>query len=466
MTISHFVAVLRARWLVLVVVLGLTIVTAAVVSLVMSKQYTASASVVIDVKPDPLSLTAFGGMASPAFMATQVDVLLSDRVSQRVVRNLKLTELPNLREQWKEATGGRGSIEQWLGDTLRKQLDVRPSRESNVIVVAYTAPDPNFAAALANAFVQAYLDVTLELRVEPARQYAAFFDRRAKEARESVEKAQAVLSEFQNKHGIVATDERLDVETARLAELSSQLVAVQALSADSGSRQNQLAGAGADKLQEVFANPVVAGLRTDISRLEGRLKEISARLGDKHPSVDEAKANIEELRVKMDAEVKRVGGGVQVAATINRQREAQVRIELDAQRAKLLKLKTVRDDGSVLVRDVENAQRSYDALVTRLNQTSLESQTTQSNVNMLTQAVPPLVHASPRLGVNLLLSLVLGGLLAVGIAMALEMLDRRVRGHWDIEQVLALPVLGSMPTSPSHLGWRFGKTTSALAAGQ
>lgn len=463
MNIGHFVAILRARWLVLAVVMTLTVVTTAVVSLVLPKQYTASASVVIDVKPDPLSLTAFGGMASPAFMATQVDVLLSERVAQRVVRNLKLSEIPSIREQWQDETKGQGSIEQWLGETFSKQLDVRPSRESNVIAVSYTAPDPAFAAALANAFVRAYLDVSIELRVEPARQYTAFFEQRVKEGRESLEKAQAALSAFQKQHEIIATDERLDVETARLAELSSQLVAMQALSTDSGVRQGQLSGAGADKLQEVFANPVVAGLKSDISRLEGRMKELNARLGEKHPSVIEARANIEELRARMDAEIRRVGGGVQVTATINRQRESQFRSELDAQRNKLLKLKTLRDDGAVLVRDVENAQRTYDTLVARLNQTSLESQTTQSNINLLTQAQAPIKHASPRLGVNLLLAVVLGALVAVGAALALEMLDRRVRGEWDLVQVLELPMLGVIPGTAEKQ--RIGKSLALKAPG-
>ena len=43
MNIGHFVAILRARWLVLAVVMTLTVVTTAVVSLVLPKQYTASA---------------------------------------------------------------------------------------------------------------------------------------------------------------------------------------------------------------------------------------------------------------------------------------------------------------------------------------------------------------------------------------------------------------------------------------
>ena len=61
-----------------------------------------------------------------------------------------------------------------------------------------------------------------------------------------------------------------------------------------------------------------------------------------------------------------------------------MRAALEAQRAKVLRMKAVRDEGLVLVRDVENAQRAYDAVLARFTQTSLESQTTQSNVNVLT----------------------------------------------------------------------------------
>jgi succinoglycan biosynthesis transport protein ExoP len=74
---------------------------------------------------------------------------------------------------------------------------VVPARESSVIALSYRAPDPRFAAALANAFVQAYIDTALELRTDPARQYAAFFDTRSKEARDVLEKAQARLTAFQ-----------------------------------------------------------------------------------------------------------------------------------------------------------------------------------------------------------------------------------------------------------------------------
>ena len=129
----------------------------------------------------------------------------------------------------------------------------------------------------------------------------------------------------------------------------------------------------------------------------------------------------------------------------------QVEKVLQYQRAKVLRLKAVRDEGSVLQRDMENAQRTYDVILQRLTQTSLESQATQSNVNVLTQAVSPIEHASPRVLLNTLLAVVLGSLLAVGTALALELMDRQVRSADDAEEALGLPVLGVMPKPGSKL---------------
>jgi succinoglycan biosynthesis transport protein ExoP len=451
MSLNQLFAVLRARWLAALSVLLVVMLGTLLVSLILDKQYEATASVVIDVKPDPLSALAFGGMSAPSFMATQVDIIQSDRVAQRVVRNAKLTESPQVRIAWERATGGKGAIETWLVDTFRKSLDVRPSRESNVVAITYRANDPQFAAGMANEFVKAYIDTALELRVEPARQYSSFFETRLKEARAEVERTQTALSQFQKAKGIVATDERFDVENNRLNELSSQLVALEALAGESTSREAQALGGGGDKLQEVFNNPVVGGLRSDVARVEAKLQELSARLGDKHPQVVEMKASLSELRQRMEQEIKRTTGGVAVTGSINRQRVAQVRAELAAQRTKVLQMKQTRDDGTVLVRDVENAQRAFDAVFARLNQSSLESQATQSNVNLLNAAVAPLEHASPKLALNMAMSILIGLMLALGTAMVLEMLDRHVRTEEDISLALGVPVIGELcgPQGPA-----------------
>lgn len=456
MSFTQLLSILSARWKVsLAVFLALVSVTV-IVSLILPKKYTAVASIVIDAKPDPLSAGMYGGGVTPSVIATQIDVLTSDRVAYKVVRNLKLNENPAIREQWLENTGGQGSIEQWLSDIFQQSLDVKPSRESNVISVSYKAPDPRFAASLANAFVQAYLETNLELRVDPARQFASFFESRGKEAREAVEKAQAALSAFQLEKGIIATDERLDIENARLNELSSQLVGLQALASDSGSRQTAARGGSSDRMQEVLGNPLIAGLKADQARNEARLEELNVKLGESHPQVVEVKANLAELRKRIDAETIKVTSGVGVANSINQQRVGELRASLEAQRSKVLQMKGLRDEGAVLLRDVENAQRTYDQILLRLNATSLESQATLSNVTVLNQAAVPTQPTSPRVILNTLIAIFLGGLLAVGVALLLEFKDRRVRSAEDIVLAAGLPIIGFMP--PQTAKRRFGRS--------
>lgn len=444
MTLAQLLSILRARWWVAAAVLGAVVGLTFVGSLLWPKSYTATASVVVDSRPDPIAAMAYGVGASPAFMATQLDILNSDRVAQKVVRNLRLNQNPTVVQQWRDSTGGQGTVEQWLGAALQKSLEVTPSRDSNVLFIAYKAPDPTFAATLANAFVQSYMETSVELRVDPARQYSSFFDARTKDAREALEKAQSRLSAFQREKGIIATDERLDIENARLNELSSQLVAIQAMLADSDSRNVQ-ARANSDRLSDVMNNPLVAGLRGDLSRQEVKLQELSARLGDNHPQVRELKTNIAELRQKVDLEMRRVAGSVGVTNNIMRARETQTRAQLDEQRAKLLQLKAVRDEGQVLSRDVESAQRTYDALQGRLTQTSLESQTNRAAVNVLTQASAPINPTTPNVLLYTLVSVFVGAFLAVGTVLALELLDRRLRVPEDAASLLDLPVVGLIP---------------------
>ncbi|MDH0863439.1 chain length determinant protein EpsF [Mitsuaria sp. GD03876] len=436
-------SIIRARWSLVLLVVVLTTLTALGVSLALPKRYVAMASVVVDAKPDPVSALIYPGLASPAYMNTQVDVIASDRVALRVVRDLRLTELPELRQQWQEAQL-EGTMEQWVADGLRGNMDVKPSKESNVLTVTYKSPSPQVAATMANAFVKAYLATTLDLRVEPARQYAGYFDTQAKTALEKLESARAKLSAYEREHGILASDERMDIESSRLSELSSQLVGIQALSSESGSRQGQ-AARGADTLPDVLTNPVVSQLKADVSRAEAQLQQLSTRYGDNHPQVVEAKASVADTRAKLRAEISRVTGAVAATNNINKQRESETRAQLDAQREKVAKLKLARDEASGLMREVESAQRAYENITTRLNQTSLESQTTQSNVNVLTEATPPRAPASPRVGLNTALAFVAGLILAIGIALLLELRDRKVRDADDVMAVLPLPMLGVLP---------------------
>lgn len=444
MTFTQFLLALWVRrWIVLGLFL-ITVGTTAAVTWWLPKQFKASTQVLVDVKsPDPL-VGLLPGVASPSYMATQVEIIQSDRTARRVVEALKLDQSPVVRQNWVNETGGAGDLKAWLTDLLQKRLSVKPSRESSIISIDYRATDPQFAAAIANGFARAYIDVSLELKTQPAREYAAWFDARTKTFREELERAQGRLSDFQRANGILATDERFDVETARLNELSTQLTLVQSQLSDARSRQGAIGRESPENMPEVLQNGVVQALKSDIARSEGRLKDVSSRLGAAHPQVQAQQAELASLRLKLEQEIAKVATTIGTATGVNRQRESEVRAALESQRARVMKLKQQRDELAVLQRDVEAAQRALETVTQRFTMTSLESQSNQTNVSVLVPATAPLVHDTPRMGLNITVSAVAGLLLGALVACGLELGRRRVRSGEDLEVGLGVPVLGSV----------------------
>ncbi|MEC5384406.1 chain length determinant protein EpsF [Uliginosibacterium sp. H3] len=454
MSFHQLLLVLQARWR-LVATIALAVVGVVVtISLILPKQYTAEASVVINTKGmDPISGVQL--QVLPSYMATQVDIINSDRVAQRVVKTLKLDQVPAFRTQWEEATKGKGSFESWLGELLNKKLEIKPSRESNVININFKWPDAKAAAALANAFTQAYIDTNLDINVEPAKQYATFFTERLKVMRADVEAAQKQLSDFQRENGITAADERLDVESARLQELSTQLVAAQSQRMDSASRQQQAGNKNAMS-PEVLQNPLIANLKADLSRMESQRDEIVRRLGKNHPDYQRSEADIAALKDRIAQESARVVTSLGTSNQVNLQREAELRAALDAQRKKLLLLKNQRDQLTVLQNDVLAAQRAYDTTSQRLTQSSLESQTQQTNIVVLNAATEPADPSSPKIWLNTLLAIVIGAFFAVIAALFAELRDQRVRSPSELTRLLSVPILTNVPRRPQPSRKFFG----------
>lgn len=459
MTLRHFLAILRARaWLAVAILLA-TVSVAVAVAVAMPRKYTATATLIVDAnRPDPLAATSYYNNASSSFLSTQMDVMRSERVALDVVDKLPPAVDAALREAWMSATEGRDDRRVWTAQALQKSLDVSLARDSDVVAIRFTAQEPALAAQLANAFAQAYLDVSVALRVDPARQYSTLFESRARTVRGDLEKSQARLAAFQRDNGIVVSDDRLDIENARLGELSSQLTAIQALVAESGSRQAQAQGGSADRMPEVMVNPMLASMNTELLRAESRLQDLNVRLGESHPQVQEARSNIALLRQRMDVETRRVTGGMTVVNSINRQREAELRGSLEAQRTKVLRLKSVRDEGMVLLRDVESAQRAYEGVLARLNQSSLESEATQGQARMLAQATMPLKPSSQRVLFSAALSVAVGLVIALGAVVLLEWLDPRIRTAESCAELLGVKLLGVLPGPGSSGPYKVRRT--------
>lgn len=462
MNFTQFLLILNARKWIILGVLLLTVAVTATVSLLLPSEYTASTTLIIDSKSkDPFTGQLLPSQMFPGYMATQVDVIQSSQVAGKVVRELKLADSPGTREQFIEATEGKGDIDQWLADLLLKKLSVEPSRESSIISIGFTGTDPRFAAIIANAFARSYIETSLDLRLAPAKQTADWFDQQITRLRENLDNAQQKLTTYQREKGIVESEERLDVETRRMADLAGQMVAAQSAAFDASSRTRDSAS-----LPEVTNNPVVQGLKAQVAQGEGKLAEMANRLGANHPDFLRLQAEVATYKAKLATELNTATRGVGATAGAARQRYNELSGAFERQKAKVLGLKQQREEATLLARDLENAQRIYDSALQRYGQSRMEAQSTQTDIAVLNPAVPPIEPSKPRVFLNILLSLFLGTLLGVGIGFLVELLDRRVRSGQDIAAGLEIPVLAEVTKNSrvlEALRRRFRRNRPAMA---
>ena len=468
MTYQQIVSVLSARRRVVSIVFGAILALVVVATFVLPKQYTAVASVVIDAKVDPVA----GGMVTDqllaSYVSTESDVIASQRVGERVVRALKLDQMPSLHDKWLSKTDGEGDHVAWIARFLvEKKVRVQAAHESlthpgNVINIAVKWPDKKLAAAIANSFAQEAIETNIELKIEPAKQYARYFDERSQVLRSNLEAKQKALSDFQNVTGITETDEKFDVETARLTELSTELVSIQGQRQDSQSRQRQV-GANNDALPEVLQNPVITELKDSLSEAEAKQSDVAGRLGRNHPDYQAAAAEVATLRARIAAETAKIAASLGSTTQVNVRRESDVRQALEAQKKRVLQLKHQRDQMAVLQSDVTTAQRDLDAVTQRYAQSSLESQTQQTNVVLLSNADEPTEASSPKILVNLLIGIFMGAVCGIGTALILEMRDPLVREDAEVLELLGVPLLGKIqsmrklivgPVPPEPIGHR------------
>ncbi len=445
MNLAHFLAVIRARWVPAAVVFAVVLVATIVYVATATRIYSATASLLIDSKPDPVSALFTGGGPSPAVINTQIEILRSDRVAARVAQNLKLADTADMRAAWERSGKGSVSIQEWLTAFVQSGLEAKVAAPGSTVVdITYRSADPHLAATLANAYVQAYLETSIELRVDPAKQYSGFFTDQQKAARDALEAAQNKLSAFQKEKQIIGSDDRYDLELARLSTLTQNLVAMQQARVDASTRQGQLGSAS--QMAETLGNATVSALKSQLAEAELKLQELSAHYGDRNPQVQDARSAVSELRAKVARATNDVAGSVGIDARVSRQREAEIQAAIDAQRTKVLEMKETRDQAAVLARDVDNAQKSYDLVYNRVNQTNIESQNRQANATVISQASVPGSPSSPKVLANLIMGIVGAVLLGLGTALLIEQFDRRIRTNSDAIDFLGLPVIGIMPT--------------------
>ncbi len=357
MSFGQLLDIIRARFLLILVTTVVTVAVAAGLSLSEQNKYTASTFLVLNLEGNSPFETAVAPTAQAAtYLATQLDIMRSQKVALAVVDSLQLDRDPG----WKSAYAEKDQlvpIRQWIASQIMENVDVEPMQSSRVVSLSYEAMQPTEAARIANAYAQGYIATSLELTREPSRRNAAWFDEQVKTLRERLETARGRMSQLQAEKGIVALEERLSAETARLDDISRNLVQAQ----------------------------------IDVSTARAR------QLGFNHPDYQAAL-----------------------------QRERTLLGAMDMQKRNIQELQSRRDEVGTLEREVESEQRNYDATLQAFFQTAMKSQFNQTNIAVLSPALPPSKPSSPNLPLNLASALVLGLFLGGVAAAFAELLKPRV----------------------------------------
>lgn len=416
------------------------------------KKYFAATEVVVNSQDhDPITGSVASEQLMSRYMATQVDIIQSPELAARVVDRLELESRPASRKRYRESLDNHkqdldeGDLKAWLIRSIQNYVAVSLKDKSSVLKISATGEEPLYLAEIANAYAEAYVQTNLYLRTEPAKNYALWYDDQVEELRGKLDNAQNELSAYQRDHGIADIDERLDVETRTLHQLSLRMVDALGENVASHSELAQMKRVGAPT-PSVAENSLIRDLKSQLAAAEARASELSVVYTNKHPAYRQVKNEVDSLKRQLSQEMETVSDNVRSIAQISAGRLEGDKAAVTTQKSKMLDALRHKDKIALLKQDVEYARDAYRSAVQDASKNELESRRAQTDVMILSRATIPANPSSPNLRLNIVISVALGMLLGVGSALLLELIDRRVRGVRDLEDMLDLPVLSYIST--------------------
>jgi capsular exopolysaccharide synthesis family protein len=463
----------KRRWLVAIFCLAVVGPVLAV-SLLSTPIY--SAETVLLIEPsDPEVIDIKQVVSSPLswgedYYNTQHEILRSRSLAVRVVRDLQLDEEPAFMdgdagpvswvmglahiplhwiwtEFFEDTDLSEEEVDSWLADLYLDELWVEPIRSSRLVRLYFNSADPELAARVVNAHAAAYIEQGLELRKRASREARVFLEEKLVELRARVEESEAALNAYRREHEIVSLDDKSNVVIERLADLNERLTEAEAeriaLEADATLIRNRQA----EWLPAVIESPLVRTLKAQLVELEGEHASMSRRFRPGYPRRAELEAQIGEIRARLNHEIRSIVGGIESAFIAAQANERELRGRLQAQKDQALRLKDASVEYAILEHDAETSRQLYDSVRERIKETGMAAELRASNVFVIDPAHPPLEPAWPRTGRNLAFGLLLGLMGGVGLALLAEYLDNRLRGPEEVERLLRLPSLGTVPES-------------------
>ena len=443
MSVGQVLAILvRQAWILVLTLLSAGIGAWAVMQFEPGR-YQAHATATVDPRHvNPVSGDAEYYRSADLMQGNVIALVASDQVALDVVRRLNLAQSPLIQQNFRRSSSfGRETIEHWIANGLRANLEPTFDLGTDVLDIAYTAPDPNQAALIANAFLAAAVDASVAMKAAEAEQTARWFAPQLDRLRTELDEARAALRAFQAKENIAAPSEGADPETSQYMaigdELSNARAALTAFQSRLASNSTDLSNNSSDPDLQILA-----GLKEKLTTAEGDVAAAKGVLGAHNPKMIAQRAHLAAIRREITEATERMRQHlkerIETVQTEIASLEAQ---QLEAQKS-LIEVQAKRDRLSQLERTVRFRADQLNARQSAAAAAKLKSKLTFSAMTVLDKAAPPVVPAFPKPLVALPVAISAG--LALGLILALlkEAADRRVRFPVDLEYSAAGPFLG------------------------
>ncbi len=437
LSLSQVLAILRAhRNHAIIIALALLAVTVVVVKL-LPKSYTAQATVLVNFESNDGTRQAPPDLFT-SYLLTQVELLQNREVLLTVIDRLNLTQDPEFTAGFRN--DGVNTLRDWVEKQLRANLLVEQGKGIQLLYVSATSKDRNLAAKIANTIVEVYQARQSNHGDDDSSGRTHEYTAQLAELKAKVTAAEQQMADFRQRTGITDIAAANDGETQVLAQLEQQLLAAQNVRRTAESKSSENEGAS----DPVMASQLVQNLKTQLSTLQGELAQASATLGPKHPKVLELESQIATTRHSLEREIQNFTQNSSGTVASSSQLEAKLQRAVSDQRAKLVKIREMEDEGQKLQLELESAQTVYKRALDSYEQVMFASS------SFVSRAAVPIEPSKP----NKMLLLAIGALLAVVAGLVGPLLyellvNRRLHCRDDIERELGLPVLAEFDAIPA-----------------
>jgi uncharacterized protein involved in exopolysaccharide biosynthesis len=434
---EQLLAILRAHRRQAIMIAFVLLVATVIIVKVFPKSYTAQATVLVNFESNDGTRQAPPDLFT-SYLLTQVELLQNREVLLSVVDRLALTQDSEFTAGFR--SDGNNTLRDYVEKQLRSNLLVEQGKGIQLLYVSFTSKDRNKAARIANAIVEVYQARESKHGNDSSSGRTQEYSEELADLKGKVTAAEQQMADFRQRTGITDIVAQNDVETQALAALEQQLLAAQNTRRVAESKKGEDQGSS----DPVMTSGLIQNLKNQLSTLQAELAQSTATLGPKHPKVVELQSQIAAARHSLDREIQNFSQNNTGTVASSADLEAKMRRAVDEQRAKLVKIRQLQDEGQKLQLELESAQTVYKRALDSYDQVMFASS------SFVSRAAVPLAPSKPNKVLLLLVGAMLAGLIGVAGPVCYELLfNRRLHCRDDIERELALPVLAEFERIPA-----------------